>query len=305
MRARRFRPLVAAALALPLLLTACGGGDDDAPTQVESNTNFAAGTTMAKLSEAKSVKIGVKFDQPGLGYKKPGTDTPEGFDVEIAKIVAAKLGIQPDQVEWVETVSKNREPFLQNGTVDMVVASYSITDERRKTVGQAGPYYVTGQQLLVRKDDSSITGPDALTGKKVCSVTGSTSIKTVQEKYGAAPVPFATYTECVQQLLNNSVDAVTTDGSILLGYAAQQPGQAEGRRRARSARSGTGSGSRRTTVRSARSSTTRSTARSATEPGRRRTRTRWARAAARRRPSRRSTRARSTTDRLLDGPVGH
>jgi glutamate transport system substrate-binding protein len=223
MRAGRFRTLAAAALALPLLLTACGGDDGGAATQVESGTNFAAGTTMAKLSDAKAVKIGVKFDQPGLGYKKPGTETPEGFDIEIAKIVAAKLGIQPDQIEWVETVSKNREPFLQNGTVDMVVASYSITDERRQVVGQAGPYYVTGQQLLVRKDDNSITGPDALTGKKVCSVTGSTSIKTVQEKYKAAPVPFATYTECVQQLLNSSVDAVTTDGSILLGYAAQQP----------------------------------------------------------------------------------
>src|SRR6476620_10285602 len=127
MRAGRSRALVAAALALPLVLAACGG--DDAATQVESTTSFAAGTTMAKLSDAKSVKIGVKFDQPGLGYKKPGTDTPEGFDIEIAKIVAAKLGIQPDKVEWVETVSKNREPFLQNGTVDMVVASYSITDE--------------------------------------------------------------------------------------------------------------------------------------------------------------------------------
>ena len=223
MRAGRSRALVAAALALPLVLAACGGDGGDAATQVESNASFAAGTTMAKLSDAKSVKIGVKFDQPGLGYKKPGTDTPEGFDIEIAKIVAAKLGIQPDKIEWVETVSKNREPFLQNGTVDMVVASYSITDERRQTVGQAGPYYVTGQQLLVRKDDNSITGPDTLSGKKVCSVTGSTSIKTVQEKYKAAPVPFATYTECVQQLLNSSVDAVTTDGSILLGYAAQQP----------------------------------------------------------------------------------
>jgi glutamate transport system substrate-binding protein len=223
MRAGRFRALAATALALPLLLSACGGDDAAAPTEVASDTNFAAGTTMAKLSDAKSVKIGVKFDQPGLGYKKPGTDTPEGFDVEIAKIVAAKLGIQPGQIEWVETVSKNREPFLQNGTVDMVVASYSITDARREVVGQAGPYYVTGQQLLVRKDDSSITGPDSLGGKKVCSVTGSTSIKTVQEKYKAAPVPFATYTECVQQLLSNSVDAVTTDGSILLGYAAQQP----------------------------------------------------------------------------------
>jgi glutamate transport system substrate-binding protein len=223
MRAGRFRILVGAALALPLLLTACGGDDNGAATDVASDTNFAAGTTMAKLSDAKSIKIGVKFDQPGIGYKKPGTETPEGFDVEIAKIVAAKLGIEPGQIEWVETVSKNREPFLQNDTVDIVVASYSITDERRQVVGQAGPYYVTGQQLLVRKDDSSITGPDALTGKKVCSVTGSTSIKTVQEKYNAAPVPFATYTECVQQLLNNSVDAVTTDGSILLGYAAQQP----------------------------------------------------------------------------------
>jgi glutamate transport system substrate-binding protein len=218
-----FRTLVAAALAAPLVLTACGGDDDEAPAEVAADTNFAAGSTMAKLSDATPVKIGVKFDQPGLGYKKPGTDTPEGFDVEVAKIVTAKLGIEPGQIEWVETVSKNREPFLQNGTVDMVLATYSITDERRKVVGQAGPYYVTGQQLLVRKDDSSITGPDALTGKKVCSVTGSTSIKTVQEKYKAAPVPFATYTECVQQLLNNSVDAVTTDGSILLGYAAQQP----------------------------------------------------------------------------------
>jgi glutamate transport system substrate-binding protein len=223
MRAGRVRALAAAAMALPLLLTACGGDDSDAATDVASDTNFAAGTTMAKLSDAKSIKIGVKFDQPGLGYKKPGTDTPEGFDIEMGKIVAAKLGIATDKVEWVETVSKNREPFLQNGTVDIVVASYSITDARREVVGQAGPYYVTGQQLLVRKDDSSITGPDTLTGKKVCSVTGSTSIKTVQEKYKAAPVPFATYTECVQQLLNSSVDAVTTDGSILLGYAAQQP----------------------------------------------------------------------------------
>ena len=100
MQAGRFRTLVAAALALPLLQTACGG-DDEAPTQIESDTNFAAGSTMAKLSDAKSVKIGVKFDQPGIGYKKPGTGTPEGFDIEIAKIVAAKLGIEPGQIEWV------------------------------------------------------------------------------------------------------------------------------------------------------------------------------------------------------------
>ena len=128
----------------------------------------------------------------------------------------------------METVSKNREPFLQNGTVDLVFASYSITDERREVVGQAGPYYVTGQQLLVREEDKgTITGPEKLEGKKVCSVTGSTSIKTVEEEYDADPAPFATYSECVQQLTNGQVDAVTTDGAILLGYAAEQPDELE------------------------------------------------------------------------------
>ena len=208
--------------ALALLLAACGGGDE-AVVEVEEDAKFPAGTTMAKLNEAQSVKIGTKIDQPGLGFKKAGADAPEGFDVEMAKIVAAKLGIPVDKIEWVETVSDNREPFLDNGTVDLVFASYSITDERRQVVGQAGPYYVTGQQLLVRKDDDSITGPDDLDGKKVCSVEGSTSIKTVEEEYGASPVPFATYSECVQQLLSESVDAVTTDGAILLGYASENP----------------------------------------------------------------------------------
>src|SRR3569832_2437367 len=114
MRAGRFRAVVAAALALPLLLAACGG-DDEAPTQVETDASFAAGTTMAKLNDAKSVKIGVKFDQPGLGYKKPGTDTPEGFDIEIAKIVAAKLGIEPGQVEWGGAGAGGRGPGRRDG----------------------------------------------------------------------------------------------------------------------------------------------------------------------------------------------
>jgi glutamate transport system substrate-binding protein len=227
MRVRRFR---AAALtgAFALALAGCGGGDSGTEVEVKKDATFEAGTTMAKLSDAGKMTVGVKIDQPGIGFMKPGTDEPEGFDIEIAKIVAGALGIDPAKVEWKETVSKNREPFLQNGTVDIVTASYSITDERRQVVGQAGPYYVTGQQLLVREEDKgSITGPDQLSGKKVCSVTGSTSIKTVEEKYAAKPVPFGTYTECVQQLLSGSVDAVTTDGAILLGYAAEQPDKLE------------------------------------------------------------------------------
>ena len=226
MRGRFLRGIVGVAVALSLGVAGCGGDDEEATTSVaeDAATKFDAGTAMADLAKRGSLKIGVKKDQPGIGFEQPGADAPEGFDIEMAKVVAAKLGVPEDKIEWVETVSKNREPFLQNNTVDMVLASYSITDERRGVVGQAGPYYVTGQQLLVREEDKgTITGPEALKGKKVCSVTGSTSIKTVEEEYGADPAPFATYSECVQQLTNGQVDAVTTDGAILLGYAAEQP----------------------------------------------------------------------------------
>ncbi len=224
---KRTRLAVIGAVAA-LILGACGNaGEDDGGGEADVVNDAAAkfedGTRMKELAEAGKVKIGVKYDQPGVGFKAAGQDTPTGIDPEVGKIIAGQLGIKADGIEWVETISDNREPFLQNKTVDFVIASYSITDERREVVGQAGPYYVTGQSLLVAKDDNSIKGPDDLNGKKVCSVTGSTSIATVEEKYGAEPAGFDTYSECVDQLKNGSVDAVTTDGAILLGYAAEDP----------------------------------------------------------------------------------
>jgi glutamate transport system substrate-binding protein len=224
---RRTKAVAAVAL-LALSFAACGDDDEGGEVAVEENPTFEAGTTMAKLNEAGKVTIGVKYDQPGIGFLEPGADEPSGIDIEMAKIIAAELGIEESGITWKETVSDNREPFIENGTVDLVLASYSITDERRGVVSQAGPYYVTGQQLLVREDDKGkITGPDALEGVKVCSVTGSTSIETVAKEYDAKPVPFDTYSDCVTQLQNGSVDAVTTDGAILLGYAAQAPDELE------------------------------------------------------------------------------
>jgi glutamate transport system substrate-binding protein len=220
---------VALAAGLMLTLAACGGGEGSGVSvEVNENPDFEAGTKMAELAEQGSVRIGVKYDQPGIGFKEPGSETPTGFDIEIGKILAAELGIAPEEIEWVETVSENREPFLQNNRVDMVIASYSITDERRQVVGQAGPYYVTGQQLLVREEDKEkITTPEDTKGLKVCSVTGSTSLQRMEDEFGASPVPFATYSECVDQLENGTVDAVTTDGAILLGYAAENPDELE------------------------------------------------------------------------------
>jgi glutamate transport system substrate-binding protein len=218
------------ALALGLSLAACGEDASEIDVEVADEPTFESGTTMAELSEAGTIKIGIKVDQPGVGFMEPGADAPTGFDTEIARIIAAELGIEDDGegIEWVETISDNREPFLQNNTVDIVVASYSITEERQQLVGQAGPYYVTGQQLLVREEDKeTITAPEDLEGKSVCSVTGSTSLERMVDEYGSEPVPFATYSECVDQLKSGSVDAVTTDGAILLGYAAEEPDELE------------------------------------------------------------------------------
>jgi glutamate transport system substrate-binding protein len=227
----RFQKVMAvtAATVLGLSLAACGD-DDDSGGADTSNVKAASDLTgfPKELSDDGKIKIGVKFDQPGIGYLEPGADSPSGFDIEMGRIVAARLGIDEGDIDWVETVSDNREPYLENGTVDIVIASYSITDDRRAVVGQAGPYYVTGQQLLVREDDKDkITGPDDLKNVKVCSVEGSTSLDTVEQKYGAKPVPFATYSECVEQLENETVDVVTTDGAILLGYAAEKPDDLE------------------------------------------------------------------------------
>ncbi|MEQ4204821.1 glutamate ABC transporter substrate-binding protein [Actinopolymorpha sp. B17G11] len=226
MRMSKLRLLGVGAVAA-LVLSACGGGTG-VDVEVADNPEFASGTTMAKLADAGKITIGVKMDQPGIGYKEPGADAPTGFDIEMGKVIAAKLGVAPEDITWKETVSDNREPFLQNGTVDIVLASYSINDERRQVVGQYGPYYITGQQLLVREEDKDrITGPQQLADVKTCSVTGSTSLDKVADDYGASPVPFDTYSDCVNQLLNGSVDAVTTDGAILLGYAAQKPDELE------------------------------------------------------------------------------
>jgi glutamate transport system substrate-binding protein len=213
------------ALTTTAVLLAAGCGDDDEPSTpeaaVEEDPQFAEGTTQARLAEQGTIRIGTKFDQPGLGNINLDTDEPEGFDVEIGKIIAGKLGIETGNIEWIETVSANREAFIVNDRVDLVIATYTINDERKEQVDFAGPYYVAGQDLLVRQDDDSINGPDDLAGKEVCAASGSTPIQNIRENYpDAIPVEFDTYTECVDQLEADQIDAVSTDDIILAGYAA-------------------------------------------------------------------------------------
>src|SRR5690348_16690185 len=175
---------------------------------------------MAKIAAKGTMTIGTKFDQPLYGEKTLSGDV-EGFDVEIARIIAKELGVEP---KFVEAVSKNREPFIQNGNVDIVVATYTINDKRKLVVDFAGPYYKTGQSLMVRKDESAINSKDDLAGKKVCSVEGSTPAERIKtEAPKAALTLFDTYGKCATALENKQVDAVTTDEAILLGLVSKKP----------------------------------------------------------------------------------
>ena len=175
--------------------------------------------------ETGKIRIGIKFDQPGLGFKKNGTYV--GFDVDVAKYVAKKLGYSEDEIVWKESPSKQREAMLQNGDVDYIVASYSITDERKKVVDFAGPYFVAGQDLLVRKDETGIDGPKDLNGKRLCSMTGTTSAVNVKEKFAKQTqlMEQPGMAECATALLSGIVDAATTDDIILAGLASASRGR--------------------------------------------------------------------------------
>jgi glutamate transport system substrate-binding protein len=218
--------LVAAAAATALLFAGCAGdGGDDAAEEptVEESPEFEEGTTMAELAEAGTVTVGTKFDQPLFGLVGPD-GVPVGFDVEIAKIIAGELGIAPEDIEWVETVSANREPFIENGQVDFVVATYTINDERKEVVDFAGPYFEAGQSILVLEGNEDIMSEDDLVGQPVCSVSGSTPAENLRD-LGAEVFETDTYSNCLEPLRSGQVVAVSTDNVILAGLVDQNPGE--------------------------------------------------------------------------------
>ncbi len=159
-----------------------------------------------------------------MGERDPASGTYTGFDVEIAKMMSASLGFDPKTVEFRTIASANRETALQNGQIDYYVGTYTINAKRKQQVGFAGPYYMAGQGLLVRKDQQGIDGPRDLAGRKVCSAAGSTPYQRIKADYPRADlVAYDTYSVCVDNLLTYQVDAVTTDDAILMGYAAKVP----------------------------------------------------------------------------------
>jgi glutamate transport system substrate-binding protein len=222
----RLRQIAAATAAAALALTAAACGSDEEST----GGGAAAKSVVQKAKDTKKLVIGSKYDQPALGLKK-ADGTVEGFDVDVAKYVAKELGVPESGIEFKETTSANRESFLQSGQVDLVFATYSITEERKAKVSFGGPYYVARQDTLVRADDKSISKAQDLRGKKLCKAAGSNSYKRVIDpppdgklNIPATPVDASSYSECIAKLKNKALDAVTTDDLILAGFANQQKG---------------------------------------------------------------------------------
>ncbi|MFC3575007.1 glutamate ABC transporter substrate-binding protein [Streptomyces yaanensis] len=207
MKLRKVTAAAAVVLALSTVATACGSDDKN-----DGGSSSGGG---------KTIKIGIKFDQPGIGQKTP--QGYSGFDVDVATYIAKQLGYNANQIEWKESKSADRETMLQRGDVDFIAASYSINDERQKKVDFAGPYLLAHQDVLVRADDNSIKSPSDLNSKKLCSVTGSTSAQNVKDKLApkANLQKYPTYSACLTGLQNGAIDALTTDDSILAGYASQ------------------------------------------------------------------------------------
>ncbi|WP_438353270.1 glutamate ABC transporter substrate-binding protein [Microbacterium sp. CJ88] len=241
MRKTRLLAALGLAAAATLALTACNSGtptssgagsagaSDAGPVwgAVATGVTITGSPTFDKIKSAGKIVVGVKEDQPGLGYLDPVTGERKGFDVDVARWIAASLGYDPadaSKVEFKAIPSANREQAIINGDIDYYVGTYSITDKRKESISFAGPYFLTGQGLLVAADNTTITGKDTLTAETtVCSVTGSTPIQRIREQTPAKVVEFDTYSQCVEKLKNGEVDAVTTDEAILIGYAAQDP----------------------------------------------------------------------------------
>jgi glutamate transport system substrate-binding protein len=243
MRTRRIAAAVTAAFVITALAacgapgSAGGGGDGgtaapvEEPTgdgpyslEIEENPEFDEGTTMAALADAGAMTIGSKFDQPLFGLLGTG-NVPEGFDVAIGALVASKLGIPFDSIEWIETPSNIRETAIQNGDADIVVATYTITDARKELVDFAGPYFAAGQAIMVLADNEDISSPEDLEGQPVCSVEGSTPAARIVDEYGAQLVATDVYSNCLDPLRNGDVVAITTDNVILSGFVAQNEGE--------------------------------------------------------------------------------
>ncbi len=219
------RWLAVLALVLGLVLAGCGddeesgGGGGATSTPAAETEQFEPGTPLGDIQEKGEIAIGVKFDVPPFGFKNPQTNEVEGFDVDLGKAIADRLGVKP---KFIEAISDNRIPFLQDGTADVILSTMTINEERVGEIDFSDPYFIAKGRILVSKDNADITGVDSLAGQSVCTALGSTYEATLKKQAPDAKLKLVdSYSECLESLQNGSVDAISTDDVILTGMIIQ------------------------------------------------------------------------------------
>ncbi len=213
-------------LALGLALAGCGGDDEESAGQATPEATPAAeveqfdpGTPLGDIQQKGEIVIGVKYDVPPFGFNNPSSGKVEGFDVDLGQAIADRLGVQP---KFIEAISDNRIPFLQDGTADVILSTMTINEERVEQIEFSDPYFIAKGRILHKKDDTEITGVDTLAGKSVCTALGSTYEATLKEQAPDAKLKLVdSYSECLESLQNGSVDAISTDDVILTGMIIQ------------------------------------------------------------------------------------
>ncbi len=180
------------------------------------------GTLLRKVQDRGRLIVGIKYDLPTFGYRNPQTGNLEGFDAAIGREIVAYIFGDPNKVEFVEAVTKDRIPFLKNGTIDLAIATFIISEDRLKDVDFSVVYYNTGGRLLVEKD-SPIKSINDLDGKKVGTPQGSVYVTALQKVSKAEVVQFNNDSAAMQAMLNKQVDATTNNDANLYGLALLNP----------------------------------------------------------------------------------
>lgn len=181
-----------------------------------------AGSTMAAIRERGRLIVGVSADSLLLGARNPITGQIEGFDIDMARLVAKAILGDPTKIELRVITAAQRIPVLTGHEVDLVARNMTITCDRWEQVAFSAEYYRSGQKVLVSLD-SDATSMSDLSGQKVCAPAGSTSIDRIAEYPGVIAVPGTTHTDCLVKFQQGEVDAITGDDTVLAGLVAQDP----------------------------------------------------------------------------------
>jgi polar amino acid transport system substrate-binding protein len=182
-----------------------------------------AGSTMATIAEHPRLVVGVDQNTYFFGSRDPASGRLEGFDIDIAREIARSIFGDPDLIQLRVVDASQRESMLENGLVDLVVRTYTITCERKQKVDFSTVYYTAHQKVLTVKG-SGIDSFPALSDRRVCAVSGTTSLSKL---YQLRPPPkvfgATTWTDCLLMLQQGQVEAISTDDVVLRGLAHQDP----------------------------------------------------------------------------------